>query len=84
MAVAEENFSFIPLPTHYLSFENSPPPWVFFVVPLPERIFLPPCWNFVGAHVWVGTWLDFARLYIWQLFFFLFRPILDCLIFGRT
>ena len=51
MAVAQK-IHFCPLPTHTQSFENSPPPWVFFVVPLPERFFCPPCWNFDGAHVW--------------------------------
>ena len=68
MVVAEEIF-FILLPTHTLSFENSPPPWFFFVVPLPERIILSPpaeisaapmCAGRTGDHVsfaqiaWVG------------------------------
>ncbi len=43
MAVPEEKFSFIPLPTNTLSFENSHPSWVYFcILPLWKNFFVPP------------------------------------------
>ncbi len=46
MAVAQEIFSLIPLPTHTLSIESSPPPWVFFCSPPPRKIFFTPLLKF--------------------------------------